>query len=147
MEKTKGIFETTHNKNDKFNILTKVLSHSLNTLIQIVNCFLDEFNYNKNERFLYIESCYKKNVKKDNIEEMKNKKLSEIISLNISKKFHNQDINKNKNLYEKIKNDSRYTVVNKFLDETFLFFFQNVYYKSDRTINLQKYGVDAFLTL
>ena len=78
---------------------------------------------------------------------MKNKKLSEIISLNISKKFHNQDINKNKNLYEKIKNDSRYTVVNKFLDETFLFFFQNVYYKSDRTINLQKYGVDAFLTL
>ena len=147
MEKTKEKFETTHNKNDKFNILTKVLSHSLNTLIQIVNCFLDEFNYNKNERFLYIESCYKKNVKKDNIEEMKNKKLSEIISLNISKKFHNQDINKNKNLYEKIKNDSRYTVVNKFLNETFLFFFQNVYYKSDRTINLQKYGVDAFLTL
>lgn len=144
--KTQRKVDKTHNRNDKFNILTKVLSHCLNSPIQVVNCFLDTLNFD-NKRFSYIGACYKKNVKKNSIEEMKNKKLSEIITLNISKKYQNQDTNKNKNLYEKIKNDHRYTVVKKFLDETFLFFFQNVYYKSDRTINLQKYGVDAFLTL
>ena len=147
MEKTRQKLENIHGKKDKFNILNKFNVHSINSLIDIVNCFLDMLKYDKAIRFLDINSNYKKDVKKQSIENLKNQKLCDILTLNISRKYHRYSLDYNKNLYKEIKNDPRCEVLINFLDENFLFFFQNVYYKNERTINLQKYGVDTFLTL
>ena len=57
----------------------------------------------------------------------------------------------NKNLYENLKKIAKekpiYQPLLNFLEEDYLFYFQNVYYKNERTINLQKYGIDAILPL
>ena len=147
MNKSEQNSEKIHDKNDKFNILNKLNVHSIKSLPKIINCFLDMLKYDKSKRFLYINSNFKKDVKKDSIESLKKKKLCDILTLNISTKYHRYSLDYNKNLYKEIKNDPRCEVLINFLDENFLFFFQNVYYKNERIINLQKYGVDAFLTL
>ena len=139
--------EKIHDKNDKFNILNKLNVHSIKSIPQIINCVLDLLNYDGNKRFLNINADFKKDVKKDSIENLKKKKLCDILTLDISTKYHKYSLDYNKKLYDELKNDPRYEVVINFLDENFLFFFQNMYYKSERTINLQKYGVDTFLTL
>lgn len=147
MNKSQQNSEKIHDKNDKFNILNKLNVHSIKSLPQIVNCALDMLNFDESKRFLNIISTYKKDVKKSSIENLKKKKLCDILTLDISTKYHKYSLDHNKILYEELKKDPRYEVIINFLDENFLFFFQNVYYKSERTINLQKYGVDTFLTL
>ena len=147
MEKTQQKSERIHDKKDKFNILNKLNVHSIKSLIDFVNCFLDMLKYDKTKRFLYINSSYKKDVKKKSIENLKKKKLCDILTLNISPKYQKFPINNNEIIYNIIKNDQRCSMVINFLEESFLFFIQNVYYKSERTINLHKYGVDTFLTL
>ena len=149
MNKSQNNSKKIHDKYDKFNIINKLNVHSIQSLIEIVNCALDMFSFGKNKelKFLNINSSFKKDVKKDSIENLKKKKLCDILTLNISDKYQKYPLDYNKQLYKKIKDDPRYKVVINFLEENFLFFFQNVYYKSERTINLQKYGVDAFLTL
>ena len=149
MNKSQNNSKKIHDKYDKFNIINKLNVHSIQSLIEIVNCALDMFSFGKNKelKFLNINSSFKKDVKKDSIENLKKKKLCDILTLDISDKYQKYPLDYNKQLYKKIKDDPRYKVIINFLEENFLFFFQNVYYKSERTINLQKYGVDAFLTL
>ena len=147
MNKSQQNSKKSHDKYDKFNILNKLNVHSIKSLSQIVNCALNMLNFDESKRFLNIKSIYKKDVKKNSIENLKKKKLCDILTLDISTKYHKYSLDYNKILYEELKKDPQYEVLINFLDENFLFFFQNVYYKSERTINLQKYGVGTFLTL
>jgi hypothetical protein len=141
----------THDKKELSNILNKVEVDCHNSIPERLNSFLDFVGHDKKERFLKINSIYKKRVNKDFLDRKKNTKLYEIICLDISEKYKNYPLDHNKNLYENLKKIAKekpiYQILLNFLDENYLFYFQNVYYKNERTINLQKYGIDAILPL
>ena len=122
-----------HNNKDEDNIINKIQIHSINSGIECFNSILDYINYNKKERFLKIDTSFKKKINKKEREVLKNKKLCDILKLNISKKYRNHSFDYNKILYEKIekmKNNPIYEALIKLSNETYLYFFQNIYYKN-----------------
>lgn len=149
-DSTKKNKKPPHDKFDVFNILNLIQVNSINCLILFLNCVLDNFEYNKEDRFKNIISSEKKKVNKQKLAIIKNKKLYEIITEKISSKYKKYKCDYNKSLYEKIKQNPEYKmnkVIISILDEKYINFFQNVYYQSKRTFNLQKYGIDANLSL
>jgi hypothetical protein len=132
-----------HDKNDKFNILNASQHHAMNCLYGYINKALDFIGFKKNERFCKITSSEIKKVDNKSFSEMKKKKLFEILTSDISPKYTKIKKDHNYNLYQKIKIDPSCEVIVNILNETYLSFFQNVYYKSKRIINLHKDGVDG----
>ena len=135
----------------KDNILNKNQVHAINSINNVVNSILDFYNHRENERFLNINAEIKKMINKKEIKELKGKKLKDILTSDISGKYKLYTKNYNKRLYysleEKAKTDQKYEVIINFLNENFLTFFQNVYHKNERTINLHNYGLDASVPL
>ena len=140
-----------HDKNELYNSLNKIQVNCFNSIPGCVNSFLDFLNHDKNERFLLINASFKKKVNKTSIDERKRMKLYEIICLEHSPKYKKYPLDYNKTLYDKLKKraetEKLYQVLINFLQEDYLYYFQNVYFKNKRTINLHKYGIDAILTL
>ena len=141
----------THDKNYLDNILNRVQIDCHNSIPECANSFLDFFGHDKNERFLNIQAAYKKMVNKAYLDRIKKTKLHKILCLKISEKYSNYPLDHNQKLYEKLKKRAEkepiYQTLINFLEEDYLFYFQNVYYKNKRTINLHKYGIDALLPL
>ena len=139
-----------HNDKVEDNMLNKIQIHSIKCIIEYFNSILDYIIYNDKERFLNIDSSFKKKINKKEREELKKKKLCDILKLNISKKYTNHSFDYNKNLYEKIekmKENPIYEALIKLSNENYLYFFQNIYYKNERIINLNKYGIDITIPL
>ena len=131
-------------------MLNKIQIHSINSIIECFNSILNYINYNNEERFLNINSSFKKKINKIKREELKKKKLCDILKLDISTKFTNHSFDYNKNLYEKIekmKENPIYEALIKLSNENYLYFFQNIYYKNERNINLNKYGINITIPL
>ena len=139
-----------HNDKVEDNMLNKIQIHSIKCIIEYFNSILDYIIYNDKERFLNIDSSFKKKINKKEREELKKKKLCDILKLNISKKYTNHSFDYNKNLYEKIekmKENPIYEALIKLSNENYLYFFQNIYYKNERIINLNKYGINITIPL
>ena len=139
-----------HNDKVEDNMLNKIQIHSIKCIIEYFNSILDYIIYNDKERFLNIDSSFKKKINKKEREELKKKKLCDILKLDISTKFTNHSFDYNKNLYEKIekmKENPIYDALIKLSNENYLYFFQNIYYKNERIINLNKYGIDVNIPL
>ena len=136
-----------HNKFDTDNILTKIQVNYITFIVLFLNFILDFFNYDKSERFKQIDYKVKQVVNRNHFNDLKSKKLHEIICMKISpknKKILTQDAEYNKNLYIKLQSNP---IINRILNENYLYFFQNIYYKSEKIINLKHYGCDANITL
>ena len=143
-------FKKIHNDEVEDNMLNKIQIHSINSIIECFNSILNYINYNNEERFLNINSSFKKKINKKEREELKKKKLCDILKLDISTKYRNHSFDYNKNLYEKIekmKENPIYDALIKLSNENYLYFFQNIYYKNERIINLNKYGIDVNIPL
>ena len=136
-----------HDKNSLDNIMNKVQIDSINCLIKCINSIKYSYDKNEKEKFLDINSDFKKNVKKGNIVEIKKKELHEILTQNISKKFKNFPKDYNKKLYEKMEKEVKYKSIINFLNLEYLTFFQNIYYKKERTVNLHQYGIEKTISL
>lgn len=143
----------THNRTSLDNILNKIQTHSINCINDCVNSILDFFKHKENERFLNNYAKIKKKISKKEFKEIKKKQLNEIITTDISGKYSKFPKDYNKILYNSLKEkaekekDPNYQALINFLNENFLSFFQDVYYKNKRTINLHKYGLDALIPL
>ena len=74
----------------------------------------------------------KKSIRKK-FEALKEKKLYEILLFDISPKFTRSKIDHNKVLYENIKD---LNIFKELLNQNYLTFFRNVYYKSEKKLNL-----------
>lgn len=136
-----------HNKFDTDNILTKIQVNYITFIVLFLNFILDFFNYDKSERFKQIDYKVKQVVNQNHFNDLKSKKLHEIICMKISpknKKIVTQDAEYNKNLYIKLQSNP---IINRILSQNYLYFFQNIYYKSEKIINLKHYGCDANITL
>lgn len=123
-----------HDQNSWDNILRKVQVRVLNYIIAYANAILKEFNYE--DKFLNLHYDFKNNVNKECFESLKNSTLSGIVCNNISEKYKTKDINTNKILYEKIRENC---LLKKIFDEKFLVLFE-CYYKNKKRISLKKYG-------
>ena len=83
-ESTKKNKKPPHDKFDVFNILNLIQVDSINCIILFLNCVLNHFNYDKEDRFKNIISSAKKEVNKTKLAIIKNKKLHEIITVKIT---------------------------------------------------------------
>ena len=131
-----------HDKNSTDNLLRKIQVHYMTFIICFINEILNQLNYQ--QTFLKLDYEYKKNVSKKFSDLLKNKNLSDIICNKISNKYKKEDINKNKIIYEQIKDD---LIFKNLFKENYLEFFKNIYYKSVNKINLIKYGLNKEIIL
>lgn len=131
-----------HDKNSTDNLLRKIQVHYMTFIICFINEILNQLNYQ--QTFLKLDYEYKKNVSKKFSDLLKNKNLSDIICNKISNKYKKEDINKNKIIYEQIKDD---LIFKDLFKENYLEFFKNIYYKSVNKINLKKYGLNKEIIL
>ena len=110
--------------------------------INLINGCFNDLLKQKGERgrFKKIDASFKEKVDFDYFNELNKKKLLEILILAPSSKYSkNSDEFFNLKLYEKIKNKP---IFKNLLEENYLDFFRNIYYKSEKRINLKKYTDD-----
>ena len=132
-------------KHDKFykdNLLRKVQNHFINFIVSFTNEILNQLGFN--QQFYYLSYKFKFNVTKNNIIHLRKCTIGEILSNDISPKYIKKCPNFNINVINELKNNP---VINLLLSENYLYLFKNVYYKSKRIINLQKYGLNKTLIL
>lgn len=129
-----------HDKHSMDNLLRKIQVHYLSFIISYINDILKNLNYN--EQFLKIDYNYKKTINKDFLDELKTKKISDIVCIDISSKYK-KDKSENRNVYEKIKG---YKIINKILNQNYLEPF-DIYYKSKKIINLEDDGSNKEIIL
>ena len=118
--------------------------HFLNFIIALLNSIFPIFNYN--QKLYKLDNAYKINLKKNNVESLKDQTIEYIISNKISEKYKtiNDKAEANRKICEEIKN---YKVLKKILSENYLVFFKKFYYKSNSSINLKDYDFDIDITL
>ena len=140
-EKNKRI----HDKNCSDNVLRKLQNHYISFILSFLNCILTNLKYEENKRFLKLDYNFKKSIKKENVESLKNKTIGDIISNKISRKYKYEREDFNKQLCDEIKlNDS---VLRNILSENYLLFFKKIYYKSINKISLGEYGLNKEIIL
>ena len=128
-----------HTKIKFDNILTKVNVSYVNFLVDLVNIILDNYG-RKNLKFKYLDSKIKKNNKISFRKQIKKGTIGDILKNKISPKYTTLDENNNFKVYEKLEKDGLFDILN-ILENNFLFFFENVYYKNIRKFNLKDFGL------
>ena len=90
----------------------------------------------------------KKNVKKEFVKYLKSQNIGEIIcSFPISSKYRiskDKTINENENKVLKFKTNK---ILNQLLSQNYLQLFKKIYYKNNKCINLNEFGLNTKITL
>lgn len=133
-----------HDRKSSDNIQRKLQVHYISFINSFFNEILENFHYE--ERFLKIDYGFKKNIKKSNIEALKNMTIEEILSQKISEKYIKLEQNTNMNIIKTIK-ENKNEVLKKLLSENYLTFFKKFYYNGNKIINLEKYGLNKKIKL
>lgn len=145
IKREKKIFEEERRKYDPDNILLKVEVNFSNFIVAFLNFMVLIFSKNKGDKFVKISPKFKKNLTEENFAKNIDKTLAEIISQDISKKFKNYKSDHNKILCEEIQKDEK---MKKILAQNYLKLFQEVYYPSNRKINLKSlFDIDEVIYL
>lgn len=131
-----------HDNNRTDNLLRKIQCHYMSFIVSYLNNILKNLNYQ--QKFLKLDYKYKRNVNKNFVESLKKKTIGDILCNNISNKYKHSSIDTNKELCKRIKNIK---IFNNILEDNYLTLFRKVYYKSNRRINLNEYGLKKELIL
>ena len=133
-------------KYEKDLILMKIQCHYISFIIKFINEILSFFNYDKKDRFKDIEHSIKIDVKRENFNQLKSKKLYQIITekVSIKNRKNNYDEYFNLNLYKKLQKDE---IIKNILNENYLNLFRKIYYKGERNLNLKEYGKNIIISL
>ena len=119
-----------HDRTATDNILRKVQVNSLNSLRLFINKILQIEGYK--EEFKDINYEYKKRITKDYLDVMKKRKIGDILSQEISGKFHNVDKKANSTVYIKVTNNIR---IKNILSESYLKFVRDIYLNDNNKVN------------
>ena len=132
-----------HNSDSPDNLLRKIQVHFLTFIISFLNDLLNQFNYK--QRFKNIDYSLKKKIDNQSMTLLKRKSINNIISENIiSKKYKFVP----KLFNEKICNEIiENKVLKEILSKNYLDLFQKVYFKSNKTIDLEEYGLSKIIHL
>ena len=129
-----------HNKSKPDNLLIKIQINYLTFIVDFSNELLKFMGIKG--KFSKINHAYKRKTNKKFITFLKGLNIGQILLLGVSPKYSNKD--NNKNLYNII---IKNPVINSILSQNYLTIFQNVYYKSERFINMEKYGLNKIFIL
>ncbi len=140
--KTINSHQKCHDNNRTDNLLRKIQVHYMSFIVSFLNIILKSLNYK--ERFLKLDYQYKRNVNKDFVEALKKKTIREIICNDISNKYKHNPKNTNVLIYKKVKGEK---AIYNILEENYLNLFRKVYYKSNKMINLNEYGLNKLIFL
>ena len=132
-----------HSKFESDNMFLKVNGHYINFITDYVNTILDILDCEY--KFLPINYKDKISIDIKYFSELKNSNIGEILKKDISPRYSIQPKDNNKNSFENLINKN--SIINKLLSENYLNLFKNVYYKSERNINLSKYGININIKL
>ena len=130
-----------HDKNRADNLLRKIQVHYLSFIVEFINEILAFLNIKV--IFFDLDHKFKNHIKKEFVNSLKERTIGDIICSRISPKYK-KDINHNKIIYETTK---VYNVLNKIYSENYLLFFRNIYFTSNKKINLSKYGLNKEIML
>lgn len=136
-----------HDRTSKDNLMRKIQIHFISFYEKLLNELLKEDQNLKDECFIPIEYSFKKIVNKNNQNSLNNYSLSELFSkTNISSKFTKYPLDHNKLVFEKIKekNQDLYNFMN---NTNYLDLFEDVYYKSERIVDLHQFGLNKITCL
>ena len=140
-----NILEPKKKSHDKFradNVFIKVKGHFQNFIPDFFNIILEALDFK--EKFFKLNYVYIKTLNKNTFHSFKNKRIITILKQNISPKFRTKNKETNLNIIKTIKNN---TIINNLLSESYINLFKNIYYKSQRYINLKKYGLNININL
>ena len=131
-----------HDKFSDDNIKRKIKSSYFTFILNYTNEILKAMGIN--EKFKNINYKYKSIVNKKYFSFLKNSTIGNILSQSISPKFKTKPDKINKIIYEKIIGNP---IIKNFLNEKYFNLFQNIYYKNERNINMEKYGLKEIIKL
>ena len=129
-----------HTKFKSDNVLIKIQVNYLTFIVDFSNELLKFMGIKG--KFYKINYSFKRKTNKKFITFLKGLNIGQILLLGVSPKYLNKD--NNKNLYNII---IKNPVINSILSQNYLTIFQNVYYKSERIINMEKYGLKKIFVL
>ena len=128
-----------HTKNKCDNILTKLQVSYVNFLVYLVNIILEAYG-RKDLKFYLIDSAIKKNNKIENRQKLKEGTIADILKNNISKKYSTLSQESNFCTYDELEKEGLKDILN-VLNQKFLFFFEDIYFKNLRKFNLNQFGL------
>lgn len=131
-----------HGKYDEDNIVRKVQVSYINFITYFLNIILKEIG-RKDLSFIPLDYDFKRVVNKKNREFLKSHTVEEVIQSKTSPKYKTKSNNRNKEICEKIKEDKIHIMLN-ILKTNFFFFFDKIYYRKARKINLKDFGLEDF---
>ena len=129
-----------HTKFVSDNLLTKIQVNYFTFIVDFSNELLKFMGIKG--KFYKISYAYKRKTNKEFISILKGMNIGQILLLEVSPKYLNKD--NNKNLYNII---NKNPIINSLLSQNYLAIFQNIYYKSERIINMEKYGLNKNFVL
>ena len=103
-----------HNKYASDNIKRKILTHSINFIIDFINLVLNILG--REEKFLKIKANFKQQEKKEKFKLIMQKNIGQILCQEISPKYKKYNKNTNKNVYENVIN---VPIIKKLLSENY----------------------------
>lgn len=156
-KKTKGRkpkkYENSNNSEIKFhdkfktdNLFKKIQTHFFAFIANYHNVIFEELGLINNKQILKkISYKYIKNLKIKKLNSLLNTSIKQLLEKEISHRFKSKrEDKKNILILEKLINNE---LVNKLLSETYINLFRNIYYKSERIINLKNYGLNINIYL
>ena len=141
----KFIFNTNSYIHDKFrtdNLLRKVQNHYLNFIVSFLNEILQNLGFK--EKLYFLSYQFKLNITKKNLYILSRENIGNILCNEISPKYLTKNKNINLIIIEKIKDNP---VIKSILSENYLKLFKDIYYRSNRIINLEDYGLNKVVKL
>lgn len=129
-----------HTKSDPDNILTKIQVNYITFLKDFINKISNAIG-KKDLIFLSLNYDFKKKITKDFREKLNSSTIEEILSREISGRYKKISKDYNAKICEKIKKENIYLLQN-LLSKNFLFFFDKIYYKNNKKINMKDFGFE-----
>ena len=125
--------EKLHSKYDIDNVLRTIQVHYQKFIFNYINEILKYFGYN--DQFCHINYKCKRVIKKKVFNELKTKRIGDILCQEISPKYRKiyiEDKDKNIKLYNKI---IKNPIINNILSESYINLFRDIFYINKRHIN------------
>lgn len=130
-----------HDKYSEDNIITKIQVSYFNFIRDFINELLKSIG-REDLSFVQIDYNLKKTINKNYRNNLNSKTIKEVFNNNrISPKFTTKEINFNRNICEQIEKENQ-DILENVLNKKFLFFFDKIYYKSNKKIKMKEFGFD-----
>ena len=131
---------SSHDRYSEDNIVSKIQVNYINFLVDFVNEVLETIG-RKDIFFLSLGHNFKKKISKSQRHILNSKTLREVFSNDVSPKYSKKNKDYNAKICEQIEKEIQ-NISENILNRNFLFFFDKIYYKKNKKINMKEFGFD-----